>query len=1479
MFTYFFFIENFVQYKALKTRIRDILSIAIFFILIIVAILAVRPAYTGLLDHMTDSAREFKAGIEEKLSLKISYKKLSPSILSSVNIREVTLFTTEGKKIASINKIRLDYRLLKLLKGDFANGFKNLVVDGADVSGSELVSLFTGREKKPEEPEKKAKESGRSLNLNFLNADIPLSILFKNISVTYRVKEVSSNLSIRKMDVDYDNQMRQLTLGAESSASLVYNNKKLSGNLSFDGKIFEGFENSTLNLCLSGLTDGNIKLSKINLLASYNNDEISCSTIKNTFPLGISFSYNLSEGKAKGSVKATEMTAASVMQMNRKSSIFKKIDDLKLTTNTNVLFDVNDKKLDYSTETQVFVPESILPGSGSVKIAFSGNDREINITELSLSGEDYDIDGNLNLIFKTLNVSGLLEIEKIQLSNGAFISTEVYFDPLKKGFMAFIPQLFIDENVLTALQFTLTPGEDSMDFSFEGYDYSHFEAHAPGRINIDGSYLLSDNYLQTSLSANSFFLDSVLKTAGSFLQKSAKDALVSGAESVKDFVFSSDAYFSTDLSSISFNVPYILIANTQKDNQALMFSLDGNEQSISISQADLIFGKEAFHASGSLDILEETHDMFLLLDLTAGNIPYHFAGTIANSMVDLTGDYETSVRVDYSKPNLLSASASFLNLPVSIMGTSVIASLDTDFSYSTQDGFNVNLNRFELEEAGNTIRFKPHLALGGKINGYGAHFDSIVYSDLFSELDGTADIFFALEDSVLESAGIKIQMKNPLSEESVLINLDASNPDRLPLGLDAIMNSFYLDASVVANNLDMNRFSTVNSSNNVLTGSVYLTGTLEQPYVSAGLDNFSLLVSGDVMRMSGSAIMENREVTLNDFIFDLGSTKIDQVSGNFDLSSFTGVLLANINADFIEESIHMPVKLELKDPVKKEGGFMPSAFTLNLITDQIYGSFFKENKQFSLTANVSENGINIISSENLGLVASYLTSGKMSASLNCEGLGTASYEGTYDSKTGEINGKLSKVNLDVGKFFSVANFDEYVCLLKGHLVGSITVSGTLDNPLFTGAMSLVGPEFTVPYVGKDLMATDKFLITFMNGEIVIPERKVMVKKNGEMYASCRIVFDKWSFERLESVVRTDKGKYVPVEIEVGLGMSVVGDANFNLSMVLGGGTFSLTGNVLAEKAEYYISLSKMVSSLTSEEETDDDSMKYHIDLGINVGTHVRLSFDPLLRAVFVPGGKLDLLYDTRSSVFSMNGLLVLKSGDVSWLNRNFYVREGSMKFAPSDGGFDPIMNVRAETRERDAEGNNVTISLNAFNQHVRDFNPRFSSVPAKSEAEIQALLGQIVVADSENVGNFLFAAGDYAIQTLFGRKLENKLRDSLNFDIFSLRTNFIQNTLNLSLSRDNQNSMSFGNFFDNSTVYIGKYLGSALYVDAMLNLQYDEKRKSEDTLGILFRPEFGVEMESPFVNIRWNVAPDIEAMMQKQYVPSSSVSLSWKFSL
>ena len=81
------------------------------------------------------------------------------------------------------------------------------------------------------------------------------------------------------------------------------------------------------------------------------------------------------------------------------------------------------------------------------------------------------------------------------------------------------------------------------------------------------------------------------------------------------------------------------------------------------------------------------------------------------------------------------------------------------------------------------------------------------------------------------------------------------------------------------------------------------------------------------------------------------------------------------------------------------------------------------------------------------------------------------------------------------------------------------------------------------------------------------------------------------------------------------------------------------------------------------------------------------------------------------------------------------------------------------------------------------------------------------------------------------------------------------------------------------SLYIGKYLGSSLYIDAMLHISFEDGNTSNIASAgrMLFQPEFGMELESPFANIRVNLAPDINALLKNQFVPSASVTLSWKY--
>ena len=120
-----------------------------------------------------------------------------------------------------------------------------------------------------------------------------------------------------------------------------------------------------------------------------------------------------------------------------------------------------------------------------------------------------------------------------------------------------------------------------------------------------------------------------------------------------------------------------------------------------------------------------------------------------------------------------------------------------------------------------------------------------------------------------------------------------------------------------------------------------------------------------------------------------------------------------------------------------------------------------------------------------------------------------------------------------------------------------------------------------------------------------------------------------------------------------------------------------------------------------------------------------------------------------------------------------------------------------------------------------------------------------------------------------------------------MRTSILQNAMNNVLNQsDTEKAFSIGNLLDNTNVYIGKYFGNALYADFLGQFSVEGKsQNSFDLDRLIFRPEIGFEMASPFANIRWNIESDMNfaefanANEKSDFKLNTSITLSWKFEL
>lgn len=1457
-----------------KSVIRSV-YILIFLIILLASFACVRPIYRVLTENISHRAQAMRTMLEDTTGLTFSYASLSPSILTVFNIKGIVLSSvSDGKALVSIRRITLRYRLLKLLQGDIDSAFKSLTIDGvtldyddgADRAIIEKIASFA--------KSGGVKRSGRRTDFSFIGIDLPFSLLIKNVRIRYRSTDADASFTIRSAEAVYNEAFRSLGVSVRGGADVVLhsaNGMRISGKYSLSSSVRHGLNGSSFVARFSNITGGDFSFGRLSFRASYDDRVISVRTFQSAFPFMVSASYDIDSKKGRASFAAERFTLSSFISSRRRADFVRRIGSVLLTAKGSAEYDAEQKSLSYTSGGSLFVPETFVPGALSVRFDVSGTKDEVSIPRLVASGKNCDAEASLLYRFDGMRLSGTVDAKRIALPNGNVLSAELYFDPLDRGFVCFAPEVRLGEKNFTALEAHVIPNGNSVDYSFELSDYAHAEADTPGSLRIDGSYLTRTNYIQAGIDINNFYLDSAVEAGAFFLTEGTSASLSSFAPRLAPYVFTGELYVSSDLKSVSYNAPYALFVNTQKENEALFLSFDGNESSLQVSQLNVVYKGDTFSASAEIDRAPDSSASFFTLDVRHKSIPYHFTGNIMPNVVSVSGDYNLAAEFQRYDNGSMEGSLAMENFPLQVAGTIFTFSTEAGFAYTKDEGFAVHIARLESEDAGGKFSFSPHVLLSGTISKYGAVFDSISYTDSFSALTGSSRCTVNIRDSGFNSAHFDMTMTNPLSKESVTASAEINNPDRVPFSVEMLKKNLYFNAEILCNSIDLNRFAVEQSENNRLTASVTATGTFENPYVTLSVDDADVMFAGILLSAKGSATLEERNLSVNSMYLSYGRLLVDNVSADFSFSSYTGSASADITTTVIRKSVKVPLSLTLSDTRFQENASVPSSFVVTISSQGASGSLFTKPFPFSLSFLYAEGNAFVSSSPSLGISGSITDNGRVDLRISDDKPFHCTIDGTIASQNLDI--RVSDVSADLAALMSHISND-IVTIYNGVLLGSAKIGGLLSDPEFSGSFSVEKPDFNFPKVIPSHITQERFFLLMDHNEITLPSVTMDVRGRNVDVAGT-ISFDRWVFDRLEATVRTPPNKTVPADLDIDIA-EFIGMAGVDLNLAIQDKIFDVTGKVYVEDVRAKFRMSELLG-----EREANYIIPTRANVDVAFGPHVNLVFDPLLRCVFAPGDSINVKADQTTDSFSISGDMHLRSGDIAYLNRNFYLRQGLLRFSDTDEGFNPRITVRAEVRERDTNGGDIRIILSAENQPLLDFNPQVSSIPAKSETEIRTLLGQIVSADSGNMSDIFIATTDYVVQSTIGRAIENKLRDWLNFDIFSVRTTVLQNTLRRGFSGDlSRRDLSAGNFLDNSTVYIGKYFGSVLYADALMHLVYDKTRVDDSTTmqGITFQPEFGFELEAPFANIRWDMTPDITAILNNVIVPSTALTLSWRLS-
>ncbi|HCS35143.1 MAG TPA: hypothetical protein DIW48_00255 [Sphaerochaeta sp.] len=522
------------------------------------------------------------------------------------------------------------------------------------------------------------------------------------------------------------------------------------------------------------------------------------------------------------------------------------------------------------------------------------------------------------------------------------------------------------------------------------------------------------------------------------------------------------------------------------------------------------------------------------------------------------------------------------------------------------------------------------------------------------------------------------------------------------------------------------------------------------------------------------------------------------------------------------------------------------------------------------------NVLSIVPMENGTLDGSYdFSSGDMSL-LAKEGFPIPIHvTGVVDSQ--RISLDIQNISFDM-RFLNSLFLEPILAFNSGVVHGSLLIEGPLGDPDYFGTLYANSVELTTFWTPGEHFSLKNPIITVSENLASVAASPVSaVHESGrstQAVAQLEASIERWGIPHYRIDIL---GTEDPVSLWIPMYA-----IDINVEAMVSG-SFSIDGTPTEESlyGDVTVSDGEISFGTPTPPSWFVDKARTSIDMTLRTGRNVSFIFPneeaPILRATFADEQQVGIVVQAPLMTTSFSGELAFRSGEIFYVQKNFYITEGSLKFPPIGNGLTtdvlPTLSLRARLREFDADGNRIDIFLVLQDSSFLDLNPRFESIPLRSTNEILELLGQNIVAAG--------TAGDSGLQSIvsvasaatdvFSRLgiLQNTtislgfskiIREALGLDVFTIRTNLLQNILFEALpgiAADTSVS-PIARYLDNTTMYIGKYLLDEFYLQGMLHFRQDVLGQSTSFLAddLKIDTELSIEWSNPLATFSFFTQPE-----------------------
>ena len=1467
----------------MKTAARTKVEFLIFLCILLLSLAAIRPLMQTLENKLAAVRSLVLTELERTYNIRVSYESLSPSILRSVSLRNVKIFDAEHNvEIANFEAFSVQYRFWALVFGNtaeiidsvnIANGFIDIDLVENKTFAEKLNTMLQTQNTTPAAANTEQKFAFFSSQL--------LNVHIKNIRLRFRnaVHDIDARITDGYLGIDSEAVTISLTSSAAYRNAYYTTIGQTETAFTIEGKFNKDLSSGSAVADFSHISTDRFGLYRFKLFADYRDKIITFNTMQDFQPIDFTASWNVATNDITGRFSCKDFAPLQSVRIYNAPKTLTQF--ASMTMSGNFQFTLSGSHIRWDTDLNFAVPPLSFPSyrlaSSQLRLAAKGDDKGLDISQLSLSGKDVEIFSKFAFNFDTKLPTGKLAVKRLTLPSGASVAVELQFSKQGKTFLCKTPNITIGEGVLHNITVAVNPSARKADYTISAEDEY-------GKYSFDGSYIYNEGSASNSphfLELHGAFDAVGIGTICSFIRAAVPEANIPH-EVVESLQCTTEFYISSDLRSFSYNcIRLVLVSNTLDDFYTLL-SLKGNQSSFALTDIELSYKNMAVRGNINVDF-ERLSDIIFTSSLVINSIGYQIQGFFSQNVLNIYGDYGLAISALYEKGEGFKGTVKTNEIPMPFLP--LFLTLDSEFQYRNRKDwlYSMDSGYISYGAPASLARATIGLAFRGKADPSGVFLSEVKLGDeeaLTGTLAVTTETMADSENETNYTAAMN------------LIFPDAAEKFELAAKFGFSGSNIHADGSLTLDNISLARFLYTQGKTHKVSADVAFSVAPDSFLVRLNVSQLSMFIQEQDLNVSGFLMVEDEKADLNITQLNWGAHTASNIMGNFSLAEMTGRLevdytgaVANKNLKAHIDTLYTGVQPDekIKSTLLSRLKNVAERFTINSsLSNWQFGDFTGKNT-VPLSV-IRDPGVTAFyAGKNDDITGFILDDGIVSLQL-AESL-PLKFNLDGKIKTDALNLQVSDIRADVKRIWDITGLD-YVLFYGGTLTGDLTIGGKPMEPEFNG--KLAGRDITVnsPHYAPEIYGPVSLDVIADGTGLEVPYT-VLKGPSTDIWARCTAEFSGWIPTDISvqcgtlgtklGVFKTDNilfqadgfaGCTVEVKVTPRL-VGVYGSATFD------SGYFVFKFNDLDKFNEKY-------------SKTDDKLFDMKLDLQFGHKAEFRwpTSDFPILRTLVPTESPLSLIADAGTGKFTMVGDVKMRGGEVFYIKRSFYIREGNITFADIAKQIEPLVTLRAEIRDRDSTGEPLRLILTAKDQSLFAFNPVLTSDPPRSTNEIMQLLGQVAIGDTgrDNVWqNLLVTSSDILAQVGFLKKAESRVRDFLGLDAFSFRTLLLQNAIFGNLFNVNQNTaLTMSNYLDNTSVYIGKYFGSAIYADALLHLShYDSKLLKNGGSNrpvykdLLFQPEIGLEMATPFFLLRWSVAPTKPDTL---FVGDAALTFSWKYS-